>query len=106
MRGKLMFIAGAAAGFVFGTRAGREKYDQMMASAKKAMDNPTVQETTGQLQAQSKKLLDQGKETLSNTKIADKVRRHDTNGSTRDPNATTAVLKDDSTDQKMSANSF
>jgi hypothetical protein len=96
MRGKTMFLVGAAAGWVLGTRAGREKYDQMMQAAHKAMENPTVHETTGQIQAQATKLLGQGKETLANSKIADKVRRRD--GDT--------TLNDEVTDQKMSANSF
>jgi len=96
MRGKMMFLVGAAAGWVLGTRAGREKYDQMMATARKAMDNPTVHETTGQIQAQATKLLDQGKETLANSKIADKVRRRDSDSS----------LDEQLADQKMSANSF
>jgi len=96
MRGKMMFLVGAAAGWVLGTRAGREKYDQMMATARKAMDNPTVHETTGQIQAQATKLLDQGKETLANSKIADKVRRRDSVSS----------LDEQLADQKMSANSF
>jgi len=98
MRGKMMFLAGAAAGFVFGTRAGREKYDQMMTAARKAMDNPTVHETTGQIQAQATKLLDQGKETISHSKIADKVRHRDGKGD--------VALDDEMHDQKMSANSF
>ncbi|HKE64513.1 MAG TPA: hypothetical protein VKB59_07650 [Micromonosporaceae bacterium] len=96
MRGKMMFLVGAAAGWVLGTRAGREKYDQMMATARKAMDNPTVHETTGQLQAQASKLLDQGKETLANSKLADRVRNRD--GQTS--------LEDEVAEQKMSANSF
>jgi hypothetical protein len=68
----------------------------MMAAARKAMDNPTVHETTGQLQAQASKLLDQGKETLANSKIADRVRNRD--GQTS--------LDDEVAEQKMSANSF
>jgi negative regulator of sigma E activity len=96
MRGKTMFLVGAAAGWVLGTRAGREKYDQMMQAAHKAMENPTVHETTGQIQAQATKLLGQGKETLANSKIADKVRRRDSD----------TTLDEEITDQKMSANSF
>ena len=34
MRGKLMFITGLAAGFVLGSRAGREKYEEISANAK------------------------------------------------------------------------
>jgi len=96
MRGKMMFLAGAAAGFVLGTRAGREKYEQMMTTARKAMDNPTVQETTGQIQAQANKLIGQGKDTLANSKLGERMRGH--NGDN--------TLDDSMAEQKMSANSF
>ena len=42
--GKLMFLAGLGAGFVLGTRAGREKYDELVQAARKVRENPTVQE--------------------------------------------------------------
>ncbi len=47
MRGKLLFIGGLAAGFVLGSRAGREKYEEIRAGAKKVWENPTVQEAAG-----------------------------------------------------------
>jgi len=50
---RLSFVAGFAAGFVAGTRAGREKYDQMVKIAKSAAENPTVQQAAGALQAQA-----------------------------------------------------
>ena len=50
---RLSFVAGFAAGFVFGTRAGREKYDQMVKMAKTAAENPTVQQAAGTIQAQA-----------------------------------------------------
>jgi len=97
MRGKMMFLAGAAAGFVLGTRAGREKYEQMMTVARKAMDNPSVQEAGGQIQERATKLLGQGKDTLANSKIAEKVRHRGNHD---------AALDEEMTEQKMSANSF
>lgn len=53
---RLSFIAGFAAGFVVGTRAGREKYDQMVKLAKTAAENPTVQQAAGAIQAQASTL--------------------------------------------------
>ncbi|GAA2053335.1 MULTISPECIES: hypothetical protein [Leifsonia] len=43
MRGKLLFVAGAAVGYVLGARAGRERYDQLKAAAAKAWESPAVQ---------------------------------------------------------------
>ena len=53
---RLSFIAGFAAGFVAGTRAGRERYDQMVKLAKTAAENPTVQQAAGAIQAQASSL--------------------------------------------------
>jgi hypothetical protein len=53
---RLSFIAGFAAGFVAGTRAGREKYDQMVKLAKTAAENPTVQQAAGVIQSQASTL--------------------------------------------------
>ncbi|MCW3469445.1 YtxH domain-containing protein [Rhodococcus pyridinivorans] len=40
----LIFAAGAAAGFVAGTRAGRETYDKMRGRSNELWHNPAVQE--------------------------------------------------------------
>ena len=53
MRGKLWFALGAAAGFVLGARAGREKYEELVLNARKVWDHPTVQEAAGVVQAQA-----------------------------------------------------
>lgn len=65
MRGKLVFVAGIGVGYVLGTRAGREKFDQMVASARKVWESPTVQEAAGVVQAQAGKLYEQGKQVVS-----------------------------------------
>jgi hypothetical protein len=64
MRGKLMFISGLAAGFVLGSRAGREKYEEIRTNAKKVWEHPTVQEAAGVAQAQANKLYTEGKDKL------------------------------------------
>lgn len=43
MRGKLLFVTGAAVGYVFGTRAGRKRYEQMKSAAIKVWESPGVQ---------------------------------------------------------------
>src|SRR4029450_4145242 len=62
MRGKLIFITGVGVGYVLGTRAGREKFDRMVAQARKFWESPTVQEAAGVVQAQATKLYDDGKQ--------------------------------------------
>ncbi|WP_306213715.1 hypothetical protein [Actinoplanes sp. RD1] len=73
MRGKLMFITGLAAGFVLGSRAGREKYEEIAANAKKVWEHPTVQEAAGVAQAQANKLYTEGKDKLNQSKIGEKL---------------------------------
>ena len=65
MRGKLMFITGVGVGYVLGTRAGREKFDSMVAQARKVWESPTVQEAAGVVQAQATRLYDEGKQAVS-----------------------------------------
>ncbi len=45
MFGKTTIIIGAAAGYVLGARAGRERYDEIVEQANKLWGNPKVQET-------------------------------------------------------------
>jgi hypothetical protein len=45
MRYRLTFIAGLALGYVIGTRAGRERYEQMKKSARQFAENPAVRNT-------------------------------------------------------------
>ncbi|MEU9985053.1 YtxH domain-containing protein [Streptomyces sp. NPDC050856] len=42
MRYKLTFLAGLALGYVIGTRAGRERYEQLRKSAREISHNPAV----------------------------------------------------------------
>ena len=73
MRGKLMFITGLAAGFVLGSRAGREKYEEITANAKKVWEHPTVQEAAGVAQAQANKLYTEGKDKINHSKLCEKL---------------------------------
>ena len=62
---KLIFITGLGIGYVLGTRAGREKFDQMVAQARKFWESPTVQEAAGVVQAQATRLYDDGKQVVT-----------------------------------------
>ena len=46
MRYRVTFLAGLAVGFVAGTRAGRERYEQMKKLARKAAESPAVRKAT------------------------------------------------------------
>ncbi|MEU5805466.1 MULTISPECIES: YtxH domain-containing protein [unclassified Streptomyces] len=51
MRYKVTFVSGVALGYVLGTRAGRERYEQMKKCAREVAQNPAVRnvaETAGQ----------------------------------------------------------
>lgn len=43
MRSKILLVVGIGIGYVLGTRAGREKYDQLKATAQKFWNDPRVQ---------------------------------------------------------------
>ncbi|KUN77551.1 hypothetical protein [Streptomyces griseoruber] len=45
MRYKLTFVVGLAVGYVLGTRAGRERYEQLKKSARQVAQNPAVRNT-------------------------------------------------------------
>jgi len=77
MRGKVLFIGGLAAGWVLGTRAGRERYEQLLVAVRKVKENPTVQEAAGVVQAQAKSLYSEGKslvsEKLGHTRLGERL---------------------------------
>ena len=43
MKGKILFVAGLGLGYVVGTRAGREKYEELRTAALKVWNDPRVQ---------------------------------------------------------------
>jgi hypothetical protein len=66
---RIGFITGLALGFVLGTRAGRERYEQLKKAARVVADNPSVQQAAGAVQAQASGLA-----STASTKVADGVR--------------------------------
>jgi hypothetical protein len=93
---RISFASGLAAGFVLGTRAGRERYEQIKKAARAVAENPTVQQAAGAVQAQasglasaaSSKLTDGVRDRVpqlaktARAKVEERVpgRRHDGNG--------------------------
>jgi hypothetical protein len=73
MRGKLWFVGGLAVGFVLGARAGRERYEQLVARSRKLLEHPTVQEAAGVAQAQATRLYTEGRARLGNTRFGEKL---------------------------------
>jgi hypothetical protein len=43
VKGKILFVAGLGLGYVLGTRAGREKYDELKTAALKVWNDPRLQ---------------------------------------------------------------
>jgi hypothetical protein len=56
MKYRLVFLTGAAVGYVLGTHAGRERYEQIKRLSRRVAESPTVQETAGVLRAQAGEL--------------------------------------------------
>ncbi|WP_200936767.1 hypothetical protein [Leifsonia sp. Root112D2] len=50
MKGKILFVTGAAIGYVLGARAGRKRYEQIVAAANKVWETPGVQKQVHQVQ--------------------------------------------------------
>jgi len=67
---KLTLIAGVAIGYVLGSRAGRERYEQIKSGAGRVAHNPKVQAVAGKAQVAAK-----DKVTDVASTAADKVRR-------------------------------
>jgi hypothetical protein len=47
MRGKILFVVGLGVGYVLGTRAGRERYEQIRRAAEGVWNTPAVQQGVG-----------------------------------------------------------
>ncbi len=75
MMGKAMLVIGAATGYVFGTRAGRERYEQIKSSADRLWHDPKVQARAAQAQEFAKEKAPQVQEKL--TKAAKKAKSGD-----------------------------
>lgn len=62
MKTRAAFLAGAALGYVLGTRAGRERYEQIKQLSRQVSENPRVQEAAGVLRAQAGELAENARQ--------------------------------------------
>jgi len=65
MVSKIVVVAAAAAGYVLGTRAGREQYQQIKTQAERLWRDPRVQDKTSQVAEVAKAKAAEGKDKLS-----------------------------------------
>ena len=90
MYGKLAVAAGFAAGYVLGSKAGRQRYEEIVSQARKVAGNETVQSTAGVLQAKGTELVDKAKQSDIATKVKSTVARDKDDA----PTYETAVVTD------------
>ncbi|MEV0633853.1 YtxH domain-containing protein [Streptomyces sp. NPDC050619] len=94
MRYRLTFVAGLALGYVLGTRAGRERYEQLKKSARQVSQNPAVRNTAESAAQQGRQFAGKAYHAVSE-KVGDRVpdsvaervrtlRERNTNGSGAD----------------------
>jgi SLT domain-containing protein len=71
MKGKIALLVGGAAGYVLGTRAGRERYEQIKSQAQNVWNNPKVQEKASQAQDLAKEKASQATSSTSSSSSQD-----------------------------------
>jgi hypothetical protein len=62
MKFRTTFMLGAAVGYVLGTKAGRERYEQIMQASRRFSENPRVQEAAETLRSRGGALAEAAKE--------------------------------------------
>ncbi|MFI9718424.1 YtxH domain-containing protein [Streptomyces sp. NPDC052396] len=77
MRYRLTFIAGLAVGYVLGTRAGRERYEELRKGAQRIAQNPAVRNTAESAAQNARALAGRGLDRLGHripAPVAERVR--------------------------------
>ncbi|TDE59021.1 YtxH domain-containing protein [Nonomuraea mesophila] len=67
MRYRMTFAVGLAVGYVLGSRAGRERYEQIKRTAQRVADNPRVQEAAGVVGAQASRFAGMARTRVGDT---------------------------------------
>lgn len=65
MKGKAVLVIGAGAGYVLGTRAGRQRYEQIKGAAQRLWQDPRVQETAARAQQKAREQAPKVQETAA-----------------------------------------
>lgn len=89
MKGKILLVTGLAVGYVLGTRAGREKYEQIKTTANKLWRDPRVQRQVNQAEDFVKDKAPDVAEFLSDgaKKVVSQVSGKKSTGATTKPTA-------------------
>jgi len=91
MKGKAALLVGGAVGYVLGTRAGRQRYEQIMGQAQRLWANPKVQEKKAQAQDYAREKAPEVQHRVADAAASataaakDKMHRTDTETLTSDP---------------------
>ncbi|GHA47708.1 hypothetical protein GCM10010372_54370 [Streptomyces tauricus] len=72
MRYRLTFVVGLALGYVLGTRAGRERYEQLRKTARQVSQNPAVRNTAESAAQQGRVIAGKAFHVVSE-KVGDRV---------------------------------
>lgn len=75
MKGKIAFVIGAAVGYVLGSRAGRERYEQIKRGAESAWNTAPVQKVVGQVENAVQERVDNVKRAVGLTPASDRRAR-------------------------------
>ncbi|WP_104200164.1 hypothetical protein [Cryobacterium sp. Y29] len=70
MKGKFLFLAGTATGFVLGSKAGRQAYDRLSANARRLWGDPTTQKVVSQAETIARDAA-----SVAQTKVSDLLDR-------------------------------
>jgi hypothetical protein len=104
MKAKLIFLAGAATGFVLGSKAGRGAYDKLKAKATETLEDPKVKkglETASEFVSSQAPVVGHKLQDAASTvagKVTKKSKDSDESGSSNDSNGS-----NDSTDASSDA---
>lgn len=74
MRGKTAFLVGGVIGYVLGTRAGREQFERIAGQARRAWEDPRVQEKVADASQRAASFVQDVAPDLKE-KVADAVRK-------------------------------
>ncbi|WP_104127664.1 hypothetical protein [Cryobacterium sp. Y57] len=88
MKGKFLFLAGTATGFVLGSKAGRQAYDRLSAKAHRLWGDPTTQKVISQAETIARDAA-----SVAQTKVSDLLDR--TEASVKKEESRTSSKEDD-----------
>ncbi len=101
MRGKILFAAGLAVGYVLGTRAGRERYEEIKRAAESFWNDPRVKHRVDQVEDFVKEKVPEAAEFVSDGAKA--VVGKMTGSSSKKPASTTTAAKPKTTKSSSAA---